>query len=98
MRSAPRRSRTIASTSSRAIWGLRFSASRHCSVVRIVPRPSERTAPPSSTIGTSTTGSPSAAAISAPIAASCSHGGNFSPQALKRQCVAVRLWAASSTT
>ena len=59
-------------------------------MVSSVPAPSVRIEPPSSTIPPSTTGSPSCSAISRPTAASRSHGGNFSPQALKPKCTAVR--------
>ena len=90
MRSTPRAARNTRSMSSRVIDGLRFGLSRQRSVVTSVPAPSTAIDPPSSTIGTSCTGSPRCSAMRPPTAASASQGDHFSPHALNPKCNAWR--------
>ena len=70
--------------------GLRFGFSRHCSVVSSVPAPSVRIEPPSSTIGAVVAPRRRAARRSARRPRRPrSHGGNFSPHALKPKWTAM---------
>ena len=86
----PNSSLSVASISPLVMPGLRFSFSRHSSVVISVPSPSMITAPPSRIMSTGLAGMSSAAQASAAKASSFSHGGNLPPQQLNRQSSPIR--------